>query len=87
MLYYVDSTRLMAAAVEFDSGSGEPGVQAGPARELFSDLAFAELDQFSVGADGRILMVQLADWELAANRLRVVTHWQESLERALAPPR
>lgn len=45
------------------------------------DLSVAEEQDPSEGADGRIAMVPLADWELAANRVRVLVGWRTDFVR------
>jgi len=87
MLYYLDGSTLMAAELVSSEGAGEPSMSVGAAREIFTNLAFAEVQDFAVGRDGRIAMIQLADWELAESRLQVVVGWAAELERTLAAGR
>ncbi|MBK7644802.1 MAG: PD40 domain-containing protein [Planctomycetes bacterium] len=83
-LYYLDGARLMAVDLVL---TDEQSVSVGAAREVLANMAFAEFQKYGVGRDGRIAMVQLADWELAESRLQVVVGWAAELERVLAPTR
>jgi serine/threonine-protein kinase len=83
-LCYLEGARLMAVDLVLDDAQD---VRVGVAREVFTNLAFAELQEYGVGRDGRIAMIQLADWELAESRLQVVVGWAAELERVLSPKR
>jgi hypothetical protein len=73
----------MRVELDFPAGVGAPTVSAGAASEVFTDVAFAESQAYGVGRDGRIAMIQLADWELEQSRLEVVVGWIAEVERAL----
>jgi hypothetical protein len=86
-LYYLDGVKLMAVELELSAETSEPRVEAREPRELLSNLTFAETNGYWIGEDGRVAMIELAEWERAESRLEVVVGWTEELRRDLLDTR
>ena len=82
-LYYLEDVRLMAVPLERSGTGATAQVKVGAAREILTDISFAETESFEIGNDGRVARVELADWERAEARLEVVVGWLEELRRTL----
>ena len=82
-LYYLENLRLMAVPLELTGTGATAQAKVGAAREVMTDVSFAETETYEIGNDGRVARVELADWERAEAHLEVVVGWLAELRRAV----
>ncbi|MEC9374656.1 MAG: protein kinase [Planctomycetota bacterium] len=80
--YLSDRTTAGLFERSFEVSDDGDSVRLGEERLLFESPSLGIISNYQVAPDGRVLMMQAADWDLAGAPLRVIMHWDREIERA-----